>query len=396
MIEFRKGKQRVVIEAEEYLAEEYLWEEHPLFAKFPRDQGWMMGFEYIQGQRKLVVFQPSGYWLHPMILAEARARLKSSEESLNNLLSSMKRQIDALVLCDNKLQFFLKWVYEKQKTLFLNLPYKPALIRAFYLALALDIEWTLGVDIDNKILEDSSVHHSMDIILAIEADITFDIASVLGGILFFIQVFDPTSIFSQLAKTSDLDYIDFALEIVTIINHALAPEVKLNSELRQGLQEVKYRLPKEIDKISFARTFAPLYAEYAKIDIAELYAEIYQPKMKRKIPIVLLSKLKQIGANDLRKNIEKFEEWLQENGQIWLQKVYDLISNIPRQNISDDWQLNEQQKQRLRQYYDANWLLVDCLKKASDVSPEVRSHIEDTLLLPIDEIREIERQRGIT
>jgi len=226
----------------------------------------------------------------------------------------------------------------------------------------------------------------MNIILAIEADITFDIASVLGGILFFIQVFDPTSIFSQLAKTSDLDYIDFALEIVTIINQTLDSEIKLNSELRQGLQEVKYRLPKEIDKISFARTFAPLYAEYAKLDIAELYAEIYQPTMKRKIPIVLLSKLKQIGTNDLRKIIEKFEEWFQENGQTWLQKFYDLISNIPRQNISDDWQLNEQQKQRLRQYYDANWLLVDCLKKASDVSPEVRSHIEDTLLLPITEI----------
>jgi len=108
LIEFRKGKQGVVIEAEEYLAEEYLWEEHPLFAKFPRDQGWMMGFEYIQGQRKLVVFQPSGYWLHPMILAEATARLKSSEESLDNLLSSMKRQIDALVLCDDKLHLFLK------------------------------------------------------------------------------------------------------------------------------------------------------------------------------------------------------------------------------------------------------------------------------------------------
>jgi hypothetical protein len=373
----------VVIEAEEYLWEEYLWEEHPLLAKFPREQGWMVGFEYIQCQTKLVVFQPSGYWLHPMILAEATARLKSSEESFDNLLSSMKRQIDALVLCDNKLQVFLKWVYEKQKTIFLNLPYKPALIRAFYLALVLDIEWTLGVEIDDKILEDSSAHHSMDIILAIEADITFELASVLGGILYFIQVFDPTSIFSEVAKTSALDYIDFALEIVTIINRALDSKVKLNSELRQGLQEVKYRLPKEIDKISLARSFASLYAE---IDISELYAETYQPAMKRKIPIVLLSKLKQIVIDDLRRIIEKFEKWFQKNGQSWLQEIADFVSKIPRRNISDDWQFNEEQKQRLRQYYDANWLLIDCLKNASDVSPEVRSHIEDTLLLPIAEI----------
>lgn len=59
------------------------------------------------------------------------------------------------------------------------------------------------------------------------------------------------------------------------------------------------------------------------------------------------------------------------------------MSSIPRINIIADWQFSEEERQQLRQYYDANRLLVDCLNSASD---EVRSHIEDTLLLPIAEI----------
>ncbi|BBD65049.1 hypothetical protein NIES4072_12870 [Nostoc commune NIES-4072] len=56
--------------------------------------------------------------------------------------------------------------------------------------------------------------------------------------------------------------------------------------------------------------------------------------------------------------------------------------------IFHNWQLSpEQIKLLLKQYRDGNRLLVDCLNNAtSNVSPEVRSHIEDTLLLPIAEI----------
>jgi hypothetical protein len=85
----------------------------------------------------------------------------------------------------------------------------------------------------------------------------------------------------------------------------------------------------------------------------------------------------------LRENIEEFEGWFKINGQEWLYKIAELMSNIPRINISADWQFSKQEKQQLRQYYDANRLLVDCLNSASD---EVRLYIEDTLLLPIAEI----------
>jgi predicted NACHT family NTPase len=59
---------------------------------------------------------------------------------------------------------------------------------------------------------------------------------------------------------------------------------------------------------------------------------------------------------------------------------------IQHRNIGHDWQFSDKQIQVLKQYYNANKLLVDCLNSDCNVAPEVRSHIEDTLLLPIAEI----------
>ncbi len=61
-------------------------------------------------------------------------------------------------------------------------------------------------------------------------------------------------------------------------------------------------------------------------------------------------------------------------------------------NIAPDLQISSHHKEALMQYLNVNELLVDCLNSASQA---VRSHIEETLLLPIAEIREIEKQRGI-
>ena len=143
--------------------------------------------------------------------------------------------------------------------------------------------------------------------------------------------------------------------------------------MRKALQYLKLQLPEEAEHIAFVRYLA-------QVDKPSLI-----PK-ERKIPLVLLSQLKEIYGSKLRKSIETFETWFQAKGQDWLQQLANVMSRIPRRNIRDSWQFNEQQKQRLRQYYDVNRLLVDCLNNSSEVPPEVQSHIEDTLLLPIAEI----------
>ncbi|MBD1905793.1 NACHT domain-containing NTPase [Funiculus sociatus GB2-A5] len=56
--------------------------------------------------------------------------------SADLLLQLMKKQIDALIADDEKLQHFLMWV--SQKSVSVEVLYKPATVRAFYLAFALD------------------------------------------------------------------------------------------------------------------------------------------------------------------------------------------------------------------------------------------------------------------
>ncbi len=72
----------------------------------------------------------------------------------------------------------------------------------------------------------------------------------------------------------------------------------------------------------------------------------------------------------------------------WSSEVKNLAGElrlmlIKYRNIGHDWKFTERQRYLVQQYYNANKLLVDCLNKASE---KVRSHIEDTLLLPIAEI----------
>jgi hypothetical protein len=55
-------------------------------------------------------------------------------------------------------------------------------------------------------------------------------------------------------------------------------------------------------------------------------------------------------------------------------------------------QLTDKQWEVLKQYYDANTLLADCLNSDCIVSAEVREEIEETLLLPIAEIEKHQQQ----
>ncbi|WP_442949759.1 NACHT C-terminal helical domain 2-containing protein [Nostoc sp.] len=61
---------------------------------------------------------------------------------------------------------------------------------------------------------------------------------------------------------------------------------------------------------------------------------------------------------------------------------------IKYRNIGYDWQFSHEQKKLLNQYYNASKILVDCLNSDCYVSREVRQQIEDTLLLPIAEIKQ--------
>ncbi len=59
---------------------------------------------------------------------------------------------------------------------------------------------------------------------------------------------------------------------------------------------------------------------------------------------------------------------------------------ISYRNFGHDWKFSNQQKEALKQYYDANILLISCLNSNCYVNNSVRQQIEKSLLLPFAEL----------
>ena len=76
------------------------------------------------------------------------------------------------------------------------------------------------------------------------------------------------------------------------------------------------------------------------------------------------------------------KKWWKSNGQSWIEQFRQVM--IEHRNIGHDWQFSKSQKELLQNYYDANKLLVDCLKSECYANRQILQHIEDTLLLPFE------------
>ncbi|MEH2010086.1 NACHT domain-containing NTPase [Nostoc sp.] len=74
----------------------------------------------------------------------------------------------------------------------------------------------------------------------------------------------------------------------------------------------------------------------------------------------------------------------------WREQLRPVL--VEYRNIGHDWQFTDKQKKLFKQYCDANKFLVDCLNSDCYVSRQVRQQIEDTLLLPIAEIKQHQQQ----
>ncbi|MGB3511392.1 MAG: NACHT domain-containing protein [Microcoleaceae cyanobacterium] len=74
-------------------------------------------------------------------------------------------------------------------------------------------------------------------------------------------------------------------------------------------------------------------------------------------------------------------------------QIKELLFNIVQYNFErPDLKFGSQQFKLDDKYYYANELLIDCLNTNSNVSPEVREEIEETLLLPLEEIEKWKQQ----
>lgn len=215
-----------------------------------------------------------------------------------------------------------------QKSLLLEVCDKPAAIRAFYL----------------------------------DIDIYIDIGRTLGCLLDF----TCTRVFicaSFLCRALDLEFSD-ALKIA----FDLTPELTNN---HPPYFEV------DLATIAFQRIRAIDY-------VLERNPE---PKLKQK-----LEKLK-AQAPDISAEEGRVRTWWKEEGQTWDYEMKNVI--VEYSSLAEDWQFSEfsnDQKELLKQYYEANLLLMQCLNSDCYVSREVRQEIEEKLLLPITEIERLKNK----
>ncbi|MBD1805643.1 NACHT domain-containing NTPase [Microcoleus sp. FACHB-SPT15] len=136
----------------------------------------------------------------------------------DELLQLMKQQADALVSVDETLQPFLNWVSEK--SLEVKTPYKPAAIRAFYLALALPPNHRLASD--------------QTLALAIDRNLAGNFGGDLALDLALVQALGVA-----LALTPELAYNRIsALRLALDLNHLTGVEV-----INDSLKQLKNQLP---------------------------------------------------------------------------------------------------------------------------------------------------------
>ena len=262
------------------------------------------------------------YWLHPVIRAEAISRLKLEGELTDELLLSIKKQIDKTLASDDNLQEFLTWVNRKSVSVSdeVDTEYKPVILRAYYFETGFPFTIYKNFILDLLGLKSPKKHPHYYI----------DKPLKLDRAIISVFIFTPAHINSavmdlQNGNVVEIDYVrDFD---VNVCANASDPSLKL------FLQILKHLLP--------------------------------DPAMQR----------------ELR------QKWWQQNGEVWLGYMLHIVKyrnlDYALHGIKLFKPFQEQQEELLRQYHEACLLLVDCLNSASE---KMRSHIEDTLFLPIAEI----------
>ncbi len=265
------------------------------------------------------------------------------------LLKLMKQKVDQTVAGDKDIQKLLVWLKEKADSI--KHTYKPAAVRADYLEPALDdylpgflcevrdclpdeiaIDTFLKVDLGialNQNLQDPSVikkFQGLDYGLDRTIDKKFDQDLYFP---FKPGQFEDRNSFSAHAKNCDRSTI---LDNSLAFLEKLEKKHKCDPELKAALQKLQSQLPSDPDSAVI-------------------------------------------------------EQWFnQDEGKAWTEQLRTVM--IKYRNVGHDWQFSDAQYQLLKDYYNSNLLLVQCLQQARYVSREVREKIEATLLLPQAELEQ--------
>lgn len=284
--------------------------------------------EFLVGHYLLQNFNPNNLY-HILELPIVKpwyqlfSRLTQQMQHINDFLLHIKHKIDQIVAKDKKIQIFLSWV--NQKSILIKVPYQMTAVRAFYFSQAID--------------------HLFDPRISNPIDFSHAVNRALRSSL------HDWSLACMLDR--DLDYA-FNHNVIEELNIEFVVDLILNCLLVTLAHDLKLFMT---------------YAKDRKLKIDPELKEVLQG-LRKEIP---------------HRKSPSYEKWWQDQGQSWTKKLRLII--IEHRNIGYDWQFNKEQRALLRQYYNANKLLVECLASSPRVEARTVKEIEETLLLPTLELK---------
>ncbi|MBW4575981.1 MAG: NACHT domain-containing NTPase [Aphanothece sp. CMT-3BRIN-NPC111] len=233
-------------------------------------------------------------------------------ENADEMLQFMKQQVDQMMARDKKLQEFLIWLAEKSAAV--DVPYKPAATRAFYLTLALARDFNLARD--------------LNLALALDLSLAGNLAAELNLDLALERVLTLSLTLHENPTLDRVLAVSFALPMQSGFTHDLQLEHQgKERSLSELLQHLKTQLPNP------------------------------------------------------EEGSKKLKAWWVDNGQAWAEELRTVM--IQYRRIAHSWQFSDRQQETLRQYYEANQFLLDCLNSNCQITAAIREEIQKNLLLPI-------------
>ena len=291
-------------------------------------------------RRYLIEFEAGEYWLHPVIRAESLTRL----DTLDNTLLLMKKEIDKLLVRDEKFQHFLEWLRE---VTLLDSDFTPLDLRAFYLCL----EYVYSFRI-------------------FEQEEYLKLASFFG----IPSIEEIGEVFFDFITSTDVSKIAEEMKVVYEIHEYRLYDLLIDKSLYDILEfgrcssfDLKNYLASQIDYLTGDGQYIDLELKQA---LQKLKCELPDPNQKE----------------------ELFDAWWEINSQDWAEKLRKLM--IEYCNIGHNWQFSRYDCLLLEEYYHANVLLLYCLYYSDyHLTDSVQNKIKDELLLPIAEIAKRKEQK---
>ncbi|WP_413163978.1 NACHT C-terminal helical domain 2-containing protein [Capilliphycus salinus ALCB114379] len=266
-------------------------------------------------------------------------------DSAEILVQEFKNVIDQVLSKDQELQNLLKWVYQQTKPL--ETSYKASAMRAFYLAFTQNLEKNLETHLCFKI------------------DPLFDDE--------FKSLYDQVYGFFSRPNYLTLEFVFILLANKFTGGYFNLPISKIK------LPNGDYEPEPEADNF-WSRCYGPLPNNcYLSFSIHKILP-----------PAIYYI------AKDSPETLwiwQYLDDWWAMNNPAWTEQLIDLIEKY--RNLGFNQKINKNKKQLLLSYYNACKLLFECLNSDCYVSREVRQEIEETLLLPIEEIEKWKQNRQL-